>query len=136
VKVLFDNCTSPVLASTLNGFIEHLGHSAHHLKDLPCGRNADDVEWIALLAQESGTWMVITGDYRIQRNKAERAAYRQAKLFGFVLAPAYQKTPTHQIASLLLWRWPEMEKLFELIGGAALHELPIGRSGKIRPLPL
>lgn len=80
--------------------------------------------------------MVITGDYRIQRNKAERAAYQQAKLFGFVLAPAYQKTPTHQIASLLLWRWPEMEKLFELVGGAALYELPIGRSGKMKPLQL
>ena len=70
------------------------------------------------------------------KDKAERAAYRQAKLFGFVLAPAYQKTPIHQIASLLLWRWPAMEELFELVGGAALHELPIGRSGKIKPLPL
>ena len=80
--------------------------------------------------------MVITGDDRIHRNKAERAAYRQANLFGFVLARAYQRTPANQVASFLLWRWPEMEKLFELVGGAALYELPMGRSGKIKPLPL
>lgn len=136
MKVFFDNCTSPVLASTLNGFIEHQGHSAHHIKDLPCGRDADDVEWIALLAQDTHPWMVLTGDDRIRKNKAERAAYRQAKLFGFVLAPAYQKTPAHQTASFMLWRWPEMEKLFELVGGAVLYELPMARSTKIKPLPL
>jgi hypothetical protein len=42
----------------------------------------------------------------------------------------------HQVASFLLWRWPEMEQLFKLVGGAALYELPMNRSSKIKPLPL
>jgi PIN domain-containing protein len=136
VKVFFDNCTSPVLATSLNGFIEHRGHSAHHVKDLPCGRDAPDVEWIGMLAREQHIWMVVTGDDRIRKNKAERAAYRSAELSGFVLAAAYQKTPIHQVASFMLWRWPEMEQLFTLVGGAALYELPMSRSSKIKPLPL
>jgi hypothetical protein len=136
VKVFFDNCTSPVLATTLDGFIQHRGHSAHHIKDLPCGRNAEDVEWITMLAQQRRDWMVATGDDRIRKNKATRAAYRSAELSGFVLAPAYQKTPMHQVASFMLWRWPEMEQLFRLVGGAALYELPMNRSSKIKPLPL
>jgi PIN like domain len=136
LKVFFDSCTTPVLATTLHGFIQHQGHSAHHIKDLPCGRHAEDVEWISMLAQERCTWIVVTGDDQIRKNKAERAAYRSAELSGFVLAPAYQRTPINQAASFLLWRWPEMEQLFSLVGGAALYELPMSRSSKIRPLPL
>ena len=136
MKVFFDNCTPPVLAWTINGFVAHLGHSAYHIADLPCGRNATDLEWIELLGKDKQIWMVVTGDDRIRKNKAERAAFRAATLSGFVLAPAYQKTPIHQVASFLLWRWPEMEQLFGLITGPALHELPMNRNSKIRQLPL
>lgn len=136
MKVFFDNCTSPVLAAALDGFIRNEGHSAHHIKDLRCGRDAEDADWIAMLAQERGVWMVITGDDRIRKNSATRAAYRAAELNGFVLARAYQKMPMHKVASIILWRWPEMEQLFRLVGGAALYELPINRSAKIKPLPL
>jgi hypothetical protein len=93
----------------------------------PAGRNAEDVEWITMLAQQRRDWMVATGDDRIRKNNATRAAYRSAELSGFVFAPAYQKTPMHQVASFMLWRWPEMEQLFRLVGGAALYELPMNR---------
>ncbi len=89
-----------------------------------------------MLAASDDRWIVVTGDGRIAKNKPERHAFRAAGLFGFVLAPAYQRTPVHQIASLLLWRWPEMEKLTALVGGPALYELPINRRSKIRQLPL
>jgi hypothetical protein len=91
---------------------------------LPCSR------------EQPRVWMAVTGDDRIRKNKAERAAYRAAELSGFVLAPAYQRTPMHQVASFMLWRWPELEQLFALVGGAALYELPMNRSTKIKPLPL
>jgi hypothetical protein len=136
VKVFFDNCTSPGLATTLDGFIRSAGQSAHHIKDLPCGRHATDLEWIKMLESERRVWIVVTGDDRIRKNKATRAAYRDADLSGFVLARAYQKTPMHKVASFIIWRWPEMEQLFELVGGAALYELPMNRSGKIKQLPL
>jgi hypothetical protein len=72
VKIFFDNCTTPVLATTLNGFVTHRGHSAYHVADLPCGRSAADVEWIDLLGDDRLVWMVVTGDDRIRKNKAER----------------------------------------------------------------
>ena len=128
MKVFFDNCTSPVLATTLDGFIQNQGDRAYHIKDLPCGRHADDVDWIEMLAREPNIWMIVTGDDRIRKNKAARSAYRAAGLSGFALARAYQKTPMHKVASFILWRWPEMQQLFGLVGGAALYELPMTRS--------
>jgi hypothetical protein len=136
VKLFFDNCTSPVLADTIHGFVRHLGHSAHHVKDLPCGRHAPDDAWIKFLDEDEAVWIVVTGDDRIRRNRAERTAFRAAGLRGFVLAPAYQRTPINQQASFLLWRWPEMEQILSLLGGAALYELPMTRKSKIKPLPL
>lgn len=135
MKVFFDNCTSPALAATLNGFLTHLGHSAAHVKQLLCGPGATDEEWIAMLAADPARWIVVTGDGRIRKNPAERAAYRAAGLCGFVLAPAYQKTPMHQCASFLLWRWPEIESQANLITGAALFELPMSRTGRMKLLP-
>jgi predicted nuclease of predicted toxin-antitoxin system len=51
VKLLFDNCTSPVLAETLNGFVNHLGHEAVHIRNR-FAANTTDVEWIAALGSE------------------------------------------------------------------------------------
>ena len=136
MKVFFDNCTSPVLATTLNGFVQHQGHGAFHIRDLPIGRDAPDVEWIRMLGGDPRVWVVVTGDSRIYRNKAERAAYRAANLRGFVLSPAYQKTPMHQCASFLIWRWPEMEQLMGLVTGPALYELPMNRRAGMWQLPL
>ena len=137
MKIFFDNCTSPVLASTLHGFAASANHTAIHIKDPACGRRATDVEWIAMLASDTThRWVVVTGDIRLSKNKAERAAFRSAGLFGFVLGSAYHKTPLNQVASFLLWRWPEMVQIVGLVGGAALYELPMTRSGRLKQIPL
>ncbi|MCX7362937.1 MAG: hypothetical protein NTV97_13940 [Alphaproteobacteria bacterium] len=55
MNVLFDNCTAPVLASTLHGFIGHIGHTAVHIKEvhgLPDGRHSTDLEWIRHLQSQ------------------------------------------------------------------------------------
>jgi hypothetical protein len=99
VNVFFDNCTSPVFASTLHGFIEHEGHAGFHIRDisaLPNGRNSADLDWIEHLRKSNDDWMFISGDGRVLRNSAERAALGSAGLHGFILAPAYQKTPLNQ----------------------------------------
>jgi hypothetical protein len=92
VNVFFDNCTSPVLASTLQGFIEHQGHAAFHIKHLPSlpkGRHSADVKWIGHLRRQADRWMFVTADDRLRKNQAERAALRSADLHGFVLARGY-----------------------------------------------
>lgn len=139
MNVLFDNCTSPVLATTLDGFTRSFGHNAYHMKDapgLPNGRHSTDLEWIKYLQGHQDHWIFITGDGRVLKNPAERAALRSAGLHGFVLAPAYQKMPLNQAAALLLWKWPEIEAMIELVAAPSMHEIPIGKGSKLRSLPL
>jgi len=139
VNVFFDNCTSPILASTLHGFIHHDGHNAAHIRDLsglPNGRHSKDVEWIDFLRRSNDEWIFISGDGRVLKNPAERAALRSAGLHGFILAPAYQKTPMNHVASTLIWRWPEMLQITRLLAAPSMHEVPINRGTKMRALPM
>jgi hypothetical protein len=135
VKVFFDNCTSPVLAQTLNGFVNHRGHEAVHLRDR-FAQDSADVEWITALGEEEETWVVITGDDRIRKNRAERAAYREAQIRGFVLAPAYHTTKHNVTASVLVRRWPDIEDMVGRFAPPFLVEMPINYSSKLRFLPL
>ncbi|MCJ2127383.1 hypothetical protein [Methylobacterium sp. E-045] len=135
MRVFFDNCTSPVLAETLDGYLSHRKSSASHIRDLACGRHASDLEWMSYLAGTGDDWLVITGDGRIKDNKAERAAFRQAGLKGLVLAPAYQKTPINQQASFLMWRWPDIDILLRL-APPFLFEIPMNRHSGIKQLPV
>ena len=139
MNVFFDNCTPPALATTLDGFVRHFGHRACHIRDLtelPNGRHSADLEWIEFRRSDARVWIFMTGDGRVLKNAAERQALRSAGLHGFVLAPAYQKTPQHQVASLLLWRWPEIEALVGLLAPPSMHEIPINHSARLRALPL
>lgn len=137
--MLFDNCTAPRLAATLDGFISSDGHRAFHIKDLPGlskGRSSADIEWIDLLRKDNQRWIFISGDGRILKNSAERAALRSAGLHGFILSPAYQKTMLHQVAATIVWKWPEIEGVANLLAPPSMHEIPIGRIQKIRQLSL
>ena len=139
MNVLFDNCTSPVLATTLDGFIQSSGHRAYHIANVPGllkGRATPDLEWIDHLRQSPRDWIFVSGDGRVLKNSAERAALRSAGLHGFILAPAYQKTPLNQLAATLVWKWPEIQKVTELLSPPSMHEIPVGRMKKLRPLPL
>ena len=139
MNILFDNCTSPVLASTLDGFIQHLGHRAFHLShnhNLGVDRHAKDEDWINAVKGDQRRWIVVTGDDRIRKVSILRAALRQAQIQGFVLAPAYQKTPLHINASVLVRKWPEMEQQIRLVQGPALFELSINYRPGFKSLPI
>jgi PIN domain-containing protein len=137
LKVFFDNCTSPVFAGCLDALIRPDGHEAHHVRFMPqygFNHNTKDIDWITRLSAESADWIVITGDQRIRRNMAERAAWKRAGLRAFVLAPAYQKTPINQCASVILWRWPAMEQFIKLAVPGSMFELSINRKTGFAPL--
>jgi hypothetical protein len=90
VNVLFDNCTAPLFATPLDAFIAEFGHGAFHIKDvpgLPRGRHSTDFEWIEYLRRDPGDWIFVSGDGRLVRNPAIRAALRSAGLHGFYPAP-------------------------------------------------
>jgi hypothetical protein len=135
MKVFFDNCTPPRMARTLNGYIESDGDQAFHISDL-MDRNASDSTWMEYLRADSSDWMIITGDDRIRRNKAEARAFRQAGLKGFVLASAYQKTPQHRCCAVLVQQWPLMLDTWKSFDPPILFELSINFSGRLRSLSL
>ena len=139
MNILFDNCTSPVLASTLDGFTKHLGHRAFHLSgehSLGVDRHAKDEDWIHAIKADNRRWIVVTGDDRIRKVPILRMALRQAEVQGFVLAAAYQKTPLNINASILVRKWPEMEQQINLAQGPALFELSINLRPGFKSLPL
>lgn len=137
MRVFFDNCTPPWLASTLNGFISQYEHRAFHIKDvegLPGGRSAPDVVWINYL-REGKDWIFITGDGRLLKNKAELTALRRSNLYGFILTPGFQAQDHHQRAANLILRWPEIEVAVQAVG-AGIFEIPVKRKSKLRPMGL
>jgi len=137
VKVFFDNCTPPVLAEILDAFIREKGDRARHIRsmsDLGLKPSSPDIAWMDALSLDANDWIVITAVDRIRRNRAELQAWRNAGLKGFVLAKGFQKTPIHQTAATLLWRWPEMMTFIGSAAKGSLFELPIGRSSKFKSL--
>lgn len=137
MKVLLDNCVAPRAASALDGYIFADGHRAFHMKDAPGlanGRHSTDLEWISVLRNSNEVWIFISGDGRILKNAAEKIALRSAGLHGFILGKAYQKTPLNQIVATLIWKWPEIEKVTQLLAAPSMHEIPIGRIEKLKQL--
>jgi hypothetical protein len=94
-----------------------------------------DVDWIKRLSDDKPKdWIVVTNDDRIRRQKQNRSAWLRAGLRGFVLASSFQKMPTNRVASVLLWRWPDMENIMELSAPGSLFELPENKGAGFRPL--
>ena len=136
MRIFVDNCISHVVASTLNGYVAHLGHDAVHIRDLPCGPHAADIVWMAALRATGDDWLVLTGDVRISKNRPERFAFTRANLKGVALAPGYQKMPMHQRAATILWRWPDIENAVARFQPPFLFELPTKKGTGFRMLRL
>ena len=136
MRIFVDNCISHVVASTLNGYVAHLGHDTVHVRDLACGPHAADVVWMAALRATGDDWLVLTGDMRISKNRPERFAFARSNLKGIALAPAYQNLPMHQRVSTILWRWPDIENAVVRFQPPFLFELPVGRNTGLRTLRL
>lgn len=133
MKVLFDNCTSPVMASTLDGFIRSDGHRALHIRQLPL-TNPTDIEWIEYLAHSGEDWLVFTGDQRIRKNKAEATAFRRANLRAVVLAQGYQKTPMNRCCAVLVDQWPRLADTIRRFDPPFMIELSINFRGNFKQL--
>jgi predicted nuclease of predicted toxin-antitoxin system len=81
VKFFLDNCIAPVFAKVLNILAERQGHPIVHLRD-KFPPDTKDPEWIRALAEE-GEWIIVSGDPRISREKAERQAWQESRLTAF-----------------------------------------------------
>jgi len=94
VKFFFDNCVSQNLVEALRCL-----ENRHDLVHLPA--------WIGALGAEGG-WIIISGDPRISRGKAERAAWVESGLTAFFCGDAWQNRRLMTQASELLRMWDDM----------------------------
>jgi hypothetical protein len=130
VKVVIDENLPPALARGLNALFSG-EHDIIHIRDR-FGTGAKDTHWIRELSAE-GSWIVISGDRKIARVRAERVAFRSSNLVGFFLSRALTKAPLVKQAERILALWSTIEKQAQLVAGGAIFELPM-RSLKLRQL--
>jgi hypothetical protein len=122
VRVILDENLSPALARALNALFDG-HHEVDHIR-LKFGPSVKDVEWINTLSQE-GHWIVISGDRRISKVKAEAHAFRNSKLTGFFLSPGLKKAKVTKQMQRILALWDDIESISGRIAGGAMFELPM-----------
>jgi hypothetical protein len=128
VKFFFDNCISFRIAQALNILDEHNDVVALRDKFLPSIR---DVEWLSELAREKDSWVIISGDTRISRNKPEREAWLEAQLTAFFWEPGWENLPHWRKAATMVKWWPAITDQAARIAPGAGFLIPV-RSTRLR----
>ncbi|MFJ6321976.1 DUF5615 family PIN-like protein [Rhizobium sp. P44RR-XXIV] len=130
MKVLFDHNLSPRLARSLQALMGD-DHEIVALRD-KFPPNIKDVDLIAELSKQGG-WIFISGDRRITRNRAEKAAFQSSKLVGMFLSQGLYKSSVLKQAERLIALWPAIGTVAGNVSGGAMFELPM-KSSKLSPL--
>jgi hypothetical protein len=132
LKFFIDNNLPPRLARALSALLEP-DHECVHLGDrFP--RKISDIEWLGILAAE-GDWIVVSGDFKILRSKAEEAAWRKARLTTFFLRRGWTRSRSLSLFELtgrLILRWPEILEAASRGERGTAFEVPL--TGKVRRL--
>jgi hypothetical protein len=103
VKFFLDNCVSVAMARALRELAKAQSLEVVHLSDR-FSRDITDVEWIGAL--EPKEWVIVSGDSRISRNRAEKAAWHESGLTAFFLDDGWASRKFWvQAAELVRW-WP------------------------------
>jgi PIN like domain len=125
VKVFFDHNMSPAMARAFRELFKK-EHEVTFLAER-FARDIRDVDWIAELSKE-GQWVVISGDRRITRNRAEYHAFRNSNLIGLFLSEGMYKAPVIKQMERILALWPNIVTVCKTVQGGAMFELPLKRT--------
>jgi len=128
VKVILDHNLSPKLARALHAFFEG-EHEVRALRD-KFSPSITDLQLIHELSRE-GTWVFISADRRITKNKAERLAFRGSHLIGMFLSASLYKAKEIKKLERLLALWETIEQAVSLVQPGAMFELPM-KSHRLR----
>jgi hypothetical protein len=133
VKVFFDNCVSPNIVDALRCLIDTQKVELTHLRDkFPA--DTKDEAWISALAQE-GDWIIISGDPRISRGLAEKAAWIESKLTAFFFGDSWQSRRLIVQASELLRWWDDIARLSRAAPAGTGYSLEFKTRGPIQIYP-
>ena len=70
-------------------------------------RKTEDVVWIKSLGADKD-WVIVSGDLRISRNRAEREAWRESGLTAFFLKNAWADQKLWPFAARFIAWWPRI----------------------------
>jgi hypothetical protein len=87
VRLFFDNTVSRAVVQALALLAQAQGVEVRHLLDR-FAASTPDLEWISKLREE-GDWVIVSGDTRISRSVAERAAWHESGLTAFFLGDGF-----------------------------------------------
>ncbi|MBI1805013.1 MAG: hypothetical protein HY033_03975 [Ignavibacteriae bacterium] len=107
MKFFFDTCISPKAVYALKIVVEFQDVLVVPFKEKFSDPNTSDSEWITVLGKE-GQWVIISGDPRISRGKAEKAAWRESGLTAFFFRDGWANCSIYIQASDLIRRWPDI----------------------------
>jgi hypothetical protein len=128
MRFFFDRNMSPLLARMVD--ILDRDHTAlSYYDDSRFTPTTSDVEWIKVIAADDPTWVVVSGDGRILRNKTELSALKEARLTFFCLSSQWMHMNIYKEQAWKFIRtWPDIvenakgasPRIFEISGGAGL----------------
>mgnify|MGYP007096061084 CR=1 FL=1 len=120
MKVFFDNNISRKIPRALQElFIDT--HEIVHLTD-KFERNVSDKTWIEELSKE-GNWIVISADFRITKNYAEKMAFRASKLTGLFMTSRLSDKKPHIQAYRILSLWEKIEQLQKIVEPGSTYQI-------------
>lgn len=132
MKFIFDNCVSSNLVDALR-CLDKRHELVHHREKFTA--DTPDPVWIAALAAEK-RWIIISGDPRISRGQAERAAWIESRLTAFFCGDAWGSRPVLAQASEMLRWWPDIITLSKTtaLGSGYLLEFKTKQPVQIYPV--
>lgn len=107
MKLFIDNNLPPGWAIALTALFGAHGNQIEHLRDR-FARSTNDADWIKALGRE-GDWVVLSGDFRIAKQRLSRELFIGAGLIGFFFAPKSEKERAHLRFARLLQLWTSIE---------------------------
>jgi hypothetical protein len=104
LRFFIDNCISRRIAEAIQVLAQiqeyEIAHLRHKFPD-----DTDDLVWIPALAEE-GEWVIVSGDPRISRDRAERAAWKESGLTAFFFVNGFANKQFWKQAEIVVRRWP------------------------------
>jgi PIN like domain len=131
MRFFFDRNMSPYLARAID-ILDRENEVRHHDQDPRFNERTTDIEWVSVLGKDVPTWVVLSGDGAILKNRAELKALKEAKLTYFCMSNRWSKMKTSEYAWRLIKIWPDIvEKAKRAYLRPQIFEVSGGKSNKI-----
>jgi hypothetical protein len=130
MRFFFDRCAPIAIARMVRAIDGDSYTICHHDEDKRFHPKTTDTEWMTTLGKDGEPlWVVVSGDGRILKNKAERQILDEAKLPFFCLDKPWPNLEIYEYAWKFMKVWPKIVqhalegkgRLFQVHAGAALN---------------